>query len=205
MKTSLRTGPPAVQPMQSAKDFMPNIHLGYLDSLRALAAIYVVMFHAIYQIDPRNPVLTGAASALRYLFDGHSAVGVFIVLSGLCLMLPVVQGKPVQISMIDFVVGVSTMAFLIIAGPNGIPWLHWALSWKPLAFVGTFAYSIYLFHAPLLPLLWQHCVYPLHLGTLGGLLVEIFVITPIVVAITYVLYLGFERPFLKRRILLDTK
>ena len=38
-----------------------------------------------------------------------------------------------------------------------------------------------------------------------SVLVEIFVITPVVVAITYVLYLGFERPFVKRRILLDTK
>ena len=391
MSIDTKTELPSIAATVSAEKPASKIHLGYLDSLRALAAIYVVMFHAIYQIDPRNPVLTGAAGALRYLFDGHSAVGVFIVLSGFCLMLPVVQGdgtirggalnffkkrarrilppyyfaigfsllliwlfigspidsprydfvpvtwegvwthlmlvqdahhnleidpplwsvavewriyfafpllvllwrkigplpttslsvvagyvllallrptwvethptgvspeylglfamgmlgagisfskdpklvnlrrspwaavmvvtavlvrimalpllhgKPVQISMIDFVVGVSTMAFLIIAGPNGIPWLYRALSWKPLAFVGTFAYSIYLFHAPLLPLLWQHCVYPLHLGTLGGLLVEIFVITPIVVAITYVLYLGFERPFLKRRILLDTK
>ena len=70
---------------------------------------------------------------------------------------------------------------------------------------GTFAYSIYLFHAPLLPLLWQHCIYPLHLGTLGGLFAEVFVMTPLVVAITYMFYLCFERPFVRRPVALDTK
>ena len=69
----------------------PKVHLGYLDSLRALAAIYVVMYHAIYQIDPHHPVRTGAAGAFRSLFVGHYAVDLFIVLSGFCLMLPVAR------------------------------------------------------------------------------------------------------------------
>jgi len=93
MSTDTETAhPPAVALGSPAEVTAPKIHLGYLDSLRALAAIYVVMFHAIYQIDPHHPVTTGAAGALRRFFDGHSAVGVFIVLSGFCLMLPVVRG-----------------------------------------------------------------------------------------------------------------
>ena len=383
--------PPAVTPDGPAGAPAPKVHLGYLDSLRALAAVDVVIYHAMYQIDPHHPVMTGVAGALRSLFDGHYAVDLFIVLSGFCLMLPIVRGDgrlcggawsffqrrawrilppyflsivysllviwlfigrpvnsphydfvpvtaqgiwthlllvqdayhnsqinpplwsvavewriyfafpllvllwrkigplpttvlsvvagyvllallrptwvethpsgvspeylglfamgmlgagiafskeprlvglrtlpwaavlvlmaalvlilkrpiihghPLQVSVINSLVGLLAMSLLIVSGPGGIPWLHRALSWRPLAFVGTFAYSIYLFHAPLLPLLWQHCVYPLHLGTLGGLLVEAFVITPIVVAITYVLYLCFERPFVKRPIVLNTK
>ena len=118
---------------------------------------------------------------------------------------PVLHGRPLQVSVIDLLVGLFSMALLIVSGPGGIPWLHKALSWRPLAFVGTFAYSIYLFHAPLLPILWQHCISPLHLGALGGLLAEVFVITPLVVATTYVLYLGLEKPFVKRPILLNTK
>ena len=369
----------------------PKVHLGYLDSLRALAAIYVVMYHAIYQIDPHHPVRTGAAGAFRSLFVGHYAVDLFIVLSGFCLMLPVargdgrlrggalhffrkrawrilppyylavgysllmiwlfigrpldsphydfvpvtsqglwthlllvqdaygnmqinpplwsvavewriylvfpvlvllwqkigplavtllsvitgyvllvllrhtpvdtnpagvspeylglfamgmlgagvafspdqrlaplrrfrwgavlavtsvllllsqqpiIHGRPLQISVCDSLVGLFALSLLVCAGPGGIPWLHRALSWRPLAFVGTFAYSIYLFHAPLLPLLWQHCIYPLHLGTLGGLFAEVFVMTPLVVAITYMFYLCFERPFVRRPVALDTK
>ena len=385
------TQPAASEMTSDPPKTVAKVHLGYLDSLRALAAVDVVIYHALYQIDPHHPVMTGVAGAFRSLFAGQYAVDLFIVLSGFCLMLPVVRGDghlrggawhflqrrawrilppyflaigysllviwlfigqpvhsphydfvpvtargiwthlllvqdayhnseidpplwsvavdwriyfafpllvllwrkigplpttvlsvvvgyvllallrptwvethpsgvspeylglfamgmlgagiafskeprlvglrtlpwaavlvlmaalvlilkrpiihghPLQVSVINSLVGLLAMSLLIVSGPGGIPWLHRALSWRPLAFVGTFAYSIYLFHAPLLPLLWQHCVYPLHLGTLGGLLVEAFVITPIVVAITYVLYLCFERPFVKRPIVLNTK
>jgi peptidoglycan/LPS O-acetylase OafA/YrhL len=36
------------------------------------------------------------------------------------------------------------------------------LSWKPFVFLGTFSYSIYLVHAPLLQLLWQYALAPYH-------------------------------------------
>ena len=131
---------------------------------------------------------------------------VLVTMAGLVLIAerPVLHGRPLQVSMIDSLVGLFSIALLIISGPNGIPWLHRALSWRPLAFVGTFSYSIYLFHAPLLPLFWQHCIYPLHLSSLQGSVVEVFIIAPVVVAITYVPYLCFERPFVKRPIIFNT-
>jgi peptidoglycan/LPS O-acetylase OafA/YrhL len=65
--------------------------LSYLDGLRALAAFYVVLFHAALGF-PRGE-LEGAWRILRRLLAfGHEAVAVFIVLSGYCLMLPVVNG-----------------------------------------------------------------------------------------------------------------
>ena len=367
----------------------PRVHLGYLDSLRALAAIYVVMCHAINQVDAHHFASTGTLGAFRSLFNGHYSVDLFIVLSGFCLMLPAVRsdghlrggawnflkkrawrilppyylsigyslviiwlfighpvnsphydfvpvtwkgiwthlllvqdayaneqinnplwsvavewriyfafpllvllwrkigllpttalsvvtgyvllallrptwvethptgvspeylglfamgmlgagisfskepkltslrslpwaavlvlmvvlvaiaerpilrGRPLEVSLIDSLVGLLSIALLIVSRPGGIPWLHRMLSWRPLAFVGTFSYSIYLFHAPLLPLLWQHCIYPLHLSSLQGTVVEAFIIAPVVVAITYIPYLCFERPFVKRPIILN--
>jgi peptidoglycan/LPS O-acetylase OafA/YrhL len=68
----------------------PRVHLAYLDGLRALAASYVVGFHAVLGFGGGD--LTGPWGALRRAFAfGHEAVAVFIVLSGYCLMLPVVR------------------------------------------------------------------------------------------------------------------
>lgn len=66
-------------------------HLGWLDAIRGAAALYVVCHHSVMQIvvlgdhahDPFYRILQ-----LLTLY-GHYAVDIFIVLSGYCLMLPV--------------------------------------------------------------------------------------------------------------------
>jgi len=61
--------------------------LEYLDGLRGAAAFYVVLFHAAAGFTSNQ--LPFWARALRHAMTfGHSAVAVFIVLSGYCLMLP---------------------------------------------------------------------------------------------------------------------
>lgn len=66
------------------------MRLEYLDGLRALASLYVVLFHAGLGFSPT--ALPGWARMLqRVLAYGHDAVAVFIVLSGYCLMLPVAR------------------------------------------------------------------------------------------------------------------
>jgi peptidoglycan/LPS O-acetylase OafA/YrhL len=68
------------------------IRLPYLDGLRALAATYVVGFHAVLGFTSKD--LTGGWRLVRRAFAfGHEAVAVFIVLSGYCLMLPVVRNE----------------------------------------------------------------------------------------------------------------
>jgi peptidoglycan/LPS O-acetylase OafA/YrhL len=68
----------------------PPIRLPYLDGLRAVAATYVVGFHAVLGFAADD--LVGPWRALRRAFAfGHEAVAVFIVLSGYCLMLPVAR------------------------------------------------------------------------------------------------------------------
>ncbi len=66
--------------------------LAFLDGLRGLAAPYVVLFHAMVEAHASGRSGSAPAvamfAALRY---GHYAVDVFIVLSGYCLMRPVVR------------------------------------------------------------------------------------------------------------------
>ncbi|HYQ45146.1 MAG TPA: acyltransferase [Polyangiaceae bacterium] len=68
------------------------LRLEYLDGLRAVAALYVVLFHAgVGFLDAQRPLLGFARHLQRGLSFGHDAVAVFIVLSGYCLMLPVAR------------------------------------------------------------------------------------------------------------------
>jgi peptidoglycan/LPS O-acetylase OafA/YrhL len=70
----------------------PQDRLAFVEGLRGLAAIYVVLTHIRSMVDP-GPVFVGAASAappwlakfLPVLGFGHVAVAAFIVLSGFCL------------------------------------------------------------------------------------------------------------------------
>ena len=65
----------------------PRVKLLFLDGMRGLAALYVLLFH-LYNPEGLPAVVRHGLSWLRF---GHYAVGVFIVLSGYSLMLPVVR------------------------------------------------------------------------------------------------------------------
>jgi peptidoglycan/LPS O-acetylase OafA/YrhL len=68
----------------------PRLRLAYLDGMRAVASLYVVVFHAV--IGFPSGELTGVWRVLkRAAAFGHEAVAVFIVLSGYCLMLPIAR------------------------------------------------------------------------------------------------------------------
>jgi peptidoglycan/LPS O-acetylase OafA/YrhL len=74
-------------------DPRPTFRFAFLDGLRGLAALYVVLFHIRAQFDPGAPLHPFATRsgemATVWLAHGHLAVDVFIVLSGFCLMMPV--------------------------------------------------------------------------------------------------------------------
>ncbi len=66
-----------------------RLHLGYLDGVRGLAALYVVLFH-LYNL--HFGFLHGIIGyAVNWLNCAHLAVDVFIVLSGFCLALSVAR------------------------------------------------------------------------------------------------------------------
>jgi len=64
------------------------IQLPYLDSIRGLAALYVAIGH-IWQFIVFLPPYANLPKVFSLLNFGHAAVGIFIVLSGYCLMLPI--------------------------------------------------------------------------------------------------------------------
>jgi peptidoglycan/LPS O-acetylase OafA/YrhL len=67
--------------------------LAFIDGIRGLAALYVVLHHAYFQVVFSPGALSPTVLRLtRWMADGTFAVDVFIVLSGFCLMLPLLRG-----------------------------------------------------------------------------------------------------------------
>lgn len=67
----------------------PRFRLRYLDGLRGLAALFMVLHHASMEVPE---ALGGPLAALQYILSfGHVPVDLFMVLSGYCLMLPIAR------------------------------------------------------------------------------------------------------------------
>jgi peptidoglycan/LPS O-acetylase OafA/YrhL len=73
------------------------------------------------------------------------------------------------------------------------------LSSKPLAFIGTFSYSLYLIHCPVIAMVSEYIVMPLNLNNFQSAGTLIVVSAPIVILISYGFFCLFERPFLPKR------
>jgi peptidoglycan/LPS O-acetylase OafA/YrhL len=105
--------------------------------------------------------------------------------------------------LIDPIAGALTAVMLMVLTQRSISTSNTLvvriLEWRPLVSIGTFAYSLYLIHSPLMEVLLQYGLKPLHLGdrTTFGLLA--FVGTPLIVGMAYLFFLVFEKPFLTRR------
>jgi peptidoglycan/LPS O-acetylase OafA/YrhL len=68
-----------------------RLHLGYLDGLRGLTALYIVLVHVEPSIEESLPLFWSAITKLlRY---GGFAVTIFVVMSGYVLMLPVSRSQ----------------------------------------------------------------------------------------------------------------
>jgi peptidoglycan/LPS O-acetylase OafA/YrhL len=95
----------------------------------------------------------------------------------------------------DTVFGVFGTCLLIFISlrPSGI--VRRALQSPPLVGMGSFAYSTYLIHAPVLQVLSQYCLVPLQASPTMALLTLLFVGTPIVLLVAYIFYRLVERPF----------
>lgn len=71
------------------------------------------------------------------------------------------------------------------------------LSWKPLVFTGSFSYSLYLIHAPLIQLITQFVVMPFHLSPFNATILTMLLSVLLIVPVSYVFYLFCERPFMR--------
>ncbi|MDQ6942727.1 MAG: acyltransferase [Candidatus Eremiobacteraeota bacterium] len=94
----------------------------------------------------------------------------------------------------DLTVGAAVALFFVAAHRNERIVPARLLALRPIVFLGTFSYSLYLVHAPLVDLVGA-LLFRAHAGTVTSLVVWIGVVVA-VIAIAYAFYRVFERPFI---------
>ena len=147
---------------QAVKMGSNNLRLDYLDGIRALAALYVSFFHVTLiatwtGVYGRFPVLSPFMSkGINLFLFGHFGVSVFIILSGYCLMLPVVRSHKGQLPggtraflrrrarriLPPYYVALTLALLLaLVPGmnrPNGSRWDQALPAWEPGAILSHF-------------------------------------------------------------------
>jgi peptidoglycan/LPS O-acetylase OafA/YrhL len=115
------------------------------------------------------------------------------------LALTVVNCLPVAENRLHyFITGLWFASILVlVSDPAGL--LYRLLNFRPLALLGTFAYSLYLVHAPLLQVLWQYPFAPLQGRPVLMFTALIFPGVPLIMAAAYLFFIVCERPFLLGR------
>ncbi|GAB93760.1 hypothetical protein GORHZ_244_00130 [Gordonia rhizosphera NBRC 16068] len=72
-----------------------------------------------------------------------------------------------------------------------------ALSWRPLATIAAFSYTLYLIHAQLLQVLWQLIVQPFDLPPVWQLAILWVIISPVIVLVAWIAARYMENPFVR--------
>jgi peptidoglycan/LPS O-acetylase OafA/YrhL len=99
----------------------------------------------------------------------------------------------------DVIFGLFLYIFLSWLAVGKLPGIKRILSWQPLVFTGTFAYSVYLIHAPFLQVFCQYIIKPLNLPLLPSILFLLIIGTLAIVGISYLFFLAAEQPFMKKK------
>lgn len=102
-------------------------------------------------------------------------------------------------STVDLFVGLTATCLLIVLSVSETCLMRRVLDWRPLVFIGSFAYSIYLLHEPVLQILWIYIIHPLHLSVLANFGLLLLVGIPVSIAFAYLFFLVAEKPFLNTK------
>jgi peptidoglycan/LPS O-acetylase OafA/YrhL len=97
---------------------------------------------------------------------------------------------------VSLIFGIAATLMLVGVGRGQFDWLKKILSVKLLDGCGRMGYSLYLLHAPLIQVLYQYVVRPLHLGNFKSTLL-LLALSPMIVAISYLGFLVIEKPFVR--------
>jgi peptidoglycan/LPS O-acetylase OafA/YrhL len=102
----------------------------------------------------------------------------------------------------DIFIGLSIALLMAYLTQNREHWGNLVLEWKPLTWVGTFSYSVYLIHSFFQVLAHRWIVsanfLQLHMSPAATAALLAFVVSPIAIAASYAFHLSFERPFLNQ-------
>ncbi|BCM90903.1 hypothetical protein IAD21_02766 [Abditibacteriota bacterium] len=104
---------------------------------------------------------------------------------------------------IDTAMGVAAAAMMVILAraPHETSVLKRSLEWRPLVGLGTFAYSLYLTHLPLIRLLnfvLDRAPITRSSSSLATMVLAVIGV-PFLIGAAFVFFVAFERPFLSRR------
>jgi peptidoglycan/LPS O-acetylase OafA/YrhL len=123
------------------------------------------------------------------------------------LMLNIDSHKFIEIKVLhdhimDIAIGLLCSLFLfaltLLANEtNKKPLILDMLSWKPLSFIGTFSYSLYLIHPVVLQLLSKFIIIPLHTDRFTAAILLALIGTGTSIIVSYIFFLGFELPLIK--------
>jgi peptidoglycan/LPS O-acetylase OafA/YrhL len=104
----------------------------------------------------------------------------------------------------DVLFGIVCFALLGICSSenykhNILKYFEKMFSWRPLVFMGMFSYSIYLIHAPVLEIIYVQVMPLFKLSPFYASMTLIIMGTIFIVALGYVFFLIFEKPYLSRK------
>lgn len=98
--------------------------------------------------------------------------------------------------LLDVPVGIMSTALLVALSQRGSV-IAKTFEARPLVFVGTFSYSLYLIHAPLLQIMWQYVLTPLGVSRNVQFSLLMTLGLALVLLVSYGFFLLFEAPFLR--------
>lgn len=164
-----------------------------------LALFALGMFAATIAFSPR-PLWQAARRRIPW------GIVALVAFAGVVLMFARTgpQQIPTQVYLgADLLIAVVTLALFIAAARPERSLARAALGAKPVAFTGTFAYSIYLVHAPIIAAVYlcivrPHISGPLHLPFPATVVVLMLTAVPVAIAVAYLFFLVCERPFLNK-------
>jgi peptidoglycan/LPS O-acetylase OafA/YrhL len=97
----------------------------------------------------------------------------------------------------DLFVALATVIALMQMSVGRWRLLGAVLTCRPLVFIGSFSYSLYLIHAPLIQCVWQYLVHPLGVSKNAEFFLLFLIGVPLILVCAYVFYLACERPFVR--------
>jgi len=112
---------------------------------------------AAYVVRSPRPEFARARASQGWMWLAAGALAVTAALCGVWGL----EASETRFQYLDLPVGVMAAATLVHSSAGRTRWLTRFLSFRPLVFVGTFSYSVYLVHAPLLQVIWQYGLNPL--------------------------------------------
>jgi peptidoglycan/LPS O-acetylase OafA/YrhL len=150
----------------------------------------------------------GALAAQLSVSSGLSALEkrLLLIASAICALAIVVlchRWTFVQATnrfvLLDFLAAVAVLPLLLHCAACRQSIATRAMEFTPLVWIGTFSYSLYLIHAPLLQIVWQYAVHPLHLGDAATFVATLLIGMPFCIGVAFLFFLIAEQPFLSGR------